>query len=113
MISIDALPGSITAATFKRKYAIEIWYREAEFCKADPPQPRIFPLYIGTRPMQIPSPNFLVACYMTLYPAMSVRRLVSRLVGWLVGRLVGWSVARSVPFLGSGPEGADDLCFHT
>ena len=31
---------------------------------------------------------FLVACYATLHPAMSVR--------WLVGRLVGWSVARMV-----------------
>ena len=40
----------------------------------------------------------LVACYATLHPAMSVRRSVRRLV---------------VPFLGSGPEGADDLCFHT
>ena len=39
---------------------------------------------------------FLVACYATLHPAISVRRLV------------GWSV----PFLGSGLEGADDLCFH-
>ena len=29
-------------------------------------------------------------------------------------RIVGLSVGRSVgPFLGSGPEGADDLCFHT
>ena len=34
---------------------------------------------------------FLVACYATLHPAMSVRRSVSR----SVGRLVGWSV----PFL--------------
>ena len=35
-----------------------------------------------------------------------VSLLVGLLVGWLVGRLVG-------PLLGSGPEGADDLCFHT
>ena len=35
----------------------------------------------------------LVACYATLHPAMSV--------------------GQSVPFLGSGPEGVDDLCFHT
>ena len=39
--------------------------------------------------------NLLVACYTTQHPAMSVRR----------------SLGRS-PFLGSGPEGADDLCFH-
>ena len=31
-------------------------------------------------------------------------------VGPLVGRSVGWLVG---PLLGSGPEGADDLCFHT
>ena len=37
---------------------------------------------------------FLVACYATLHPAMSVRRSVAR----LVGRLVGWSV----PFLHFG-----------
>ena len=29
-----------------------------------------------------------------------------------VGQL-GPSVGQFVPFLGSGPEGADDLCFHT
>ena len=27
---------------------------------------------------------FLVACYVTLYPALSIHRLVGRLVGWLV-----------------------------
>ena len=32
---------------------------------------------------------FLVACYATLHPALSVRRLVGRLVGWSVGRSVG------------------------
>ena len=48
------------------------------------------------------STAFLVACYATLHPDMSVR--------WLVGRSVGRSVG---PLLGSGPEGADDLCFHT
>ena len=29
---------------------------------------------------------FLVACYATLHPALSVRRSVGRLVGWSVGR---------------------------
>ena len=29
--------------------------------------------------------SFLVACYATLHPALSVGRLVGRLVGWLVG----------------------------
>ena len=38
---------------------------------------------------------FLVACYATLHPALSVRRSV----GWSVGRSVGWSVGRSVPIL--------------
>ena len=36
--------------------------------------------------------------------------LVGWSVGWLIGWLVGWSVG---PLLGGGPEGADDLCFHT
>ena len=36
--------------------------------------------------------GYLVACYATLHPAMSVRQLVGR----LVGRLVGWLVGRSV-----------------
>ena len=48
---------------------------------------------------------FLVACYATPHPAMSVR--------WLVGRSVGRLVNWLVPFLGSGPKGVDDLCFHT
>ena len=36
--------------------------------------------------------DFLVACYATLHPALSV----GRSVGWSVGRLVGWSVGRLV-----------------
>ena len=32
---------------------------------------------------------FLVACYATLYPALSVGRSVGRSVGWSVGRSVG------------------------
>ena len=40
--------------------------------------------------------NFLVACFATLHPAMSVRRSVGRLVGWSVGWLVGWLVGRFV-----------------
>ena len=43
-------------------------------------------------------PVFLVPCYATLQPAMSVRRSVGRSVG---------------PLLGSGLKRADDLCFHT
>ena len=39
----------------------------------------------------------LVVCYATLHPAMSARR----------------SVGRLFLFLGSGPKGVDDLCFHT
>ena len=45
--------------------------------------------------------HFLVACYATLQPAMSVGRSV--------GQSVGRSVGRS-PFAILGP---DDLCFHT
>ena len=46
--------------------------------------------------------NIFSRVHATLHSALSVRRSVGRLVGRLVG-----------PLLGSGPEGADDLCFHT
>ena len=40
------------------------------------------------------SHTFSATCLAILYPAMSVRPTVG-------------------PLLGSGPDGADDLCFHT
>ena len=56
----------------------------------------------------------------------STARYGGLLFGWSVGRLVCWSVGLSVfmsvgllvcwsvgSLLGSGPKGADDLCFHT
>ena len=36
--------------------------------------------------------GYLVACYATLHPAMSVRWSVGWSVGRLVGRSVGWSI---------------------
>ena len=39
---------------------------------------------------------FLVACYATLHPALSVRRSVGPSVCWFVGSLVCWSVNLSI-----------------
>ena len=41
---------------------------------------------------------FLVACYATLHPAMSVGRSIGWSVGWSVGRLVGRSVSPLLTF---------------
>ena len=47
-----------------------------------------------------PQATFLVACYATLHPAMSVGLSAGHLVGWsvgrMVGRLVGWLGGRSL-----------------
>ena len=42
-----------------------------------------------------------------------LRDSTPRYVGPSVGQLVSQSVGGLVPFLGRGPEGVDDLCFHT
>ena len=45
---------------------------------------------------------------------LDLRRFVfSRVLRDSTPHCVGRSFGRLVPFLGSGPKGADDLCFHT
>ena len=54
-------------------------------------------------------PCFLVACYATLHPALSVRRSVRRSVRWSVRRSVRWS---HFTFLGSLGFLAVTICRH-